>query len=122
MCILLVEDEFLIRLLMAEVLQHAGFGVVAAASGDEAIELIRQRHHPFRALVTDYHMPGSADGSRVATFIRQHWPTIPVVIATGRPEVFLPQWNQGFGYSLLRKPYTPSDLVRLIQTLLDAPA
>jgi CheY-like chemotaxis protein len=117
-CILLVEDEPLIREIMVECLQDAGLDVMEAATGDEAIEFIRARSRHFSILVTDFHMPGRTDGSTVASCIRWHLPQIPVVIASGRPEVFRAQWKTELGYTLLRKPYRPYDLVQLVHELV----
>ncbi len=115
MCVLLVEDEPLIREIMTETLEEAG-----ARPGDEAMELIRSSPKNFTALVTDFHMPGSVDGAEVAACIRQRVPHIPVVIASGRPEVFQPAWQLELGYHLLRKPYGPRQLIALLDQLLPA--
>ena len=118
MCVLLVEDEPLIREIMTETLLEAGHQVAEARTGDEAMELIRRSPKQFIALVTDFHMPGSFDGAEVAARIRACVPGIPVVIASGRPEVFQPAWRVELGYRLLRKPYGPSQLIALLEQLL----
>lgn len=117
MCVLLVEDEPVIREIMAESLADAGFDVVEAASGDEAMALIRTRVHAFTILVTDFHMPGVATGADVAACLRVEYPGLPVVIASGRPDVFKPAWRTELGYGLLRKPYVPRELVALIRQM-----
>jgi len=122
MCVLFVEDEFLIRLIMTEALQDAGLEVLEAATGDEALALIRHPPCRFTALVTDYHMPGDTDGSRVAAVMRRQWPAMPVVIASGRPEIFQPDWRHALGYNLLRKPYMPMELIDLVRQLVDGQA
>ncbi len=118
MCVLLVEDEPMIREVMSETLQDAGFDVYEAPSGDSALELLNNPPRQFRILVTDFHMPGVADGAQVAARMRSLNPGIPVIIATGRPEVLQASWREDFGYNLLKKPYLPSHLVRLVHTLL----
>ena len=118
MCILLVEDEPLIREIMLESLRDAGFEVVEAANGDEAIGLIQGGPHRFSLLVTDFHMPGRSDGSAVAAAMRRRRPEIPVVIASGRPDVFDEGLTAKLGYQLLKKPYRPRDLIQLALTLL----
>ncbi len=111
----------MIREVMAETLQEAGFDVFEAASGDMALALLRDPPKKFSILVTDFHMPGLADGAQVAACMRGLFPDIPVVIATGRPEVLQASWREEFGYNLLKKPYLPSHLVQLVQTLLANP-
>ncbi|TLU73263.1 response regulator [Lichenicoccus roseus] len=121
MCILLVEDEAMIREIMAESLQDAGFEVMQAEDGERAADLIRHPPLVFSALVTDFHMPGTIDGAGVAECMRRCWPTAPVVIASGRPEVFRPHWQSQHGYGLLRKPYLPHQLVEMMRRLLPLP-
>ncbi len=118
MCVLLVEDEPMIREVMAETLQDAGFDVYPASSGDSALELLSNPPRHFTILITDFHMPGQADGAEVAARMRNLDPGIPVIIATGRPEVLQASWREELGYCLLRKPYLPSQLVRLVRSLL----
>ena len=118
MCVLLVEDEPVIREVMAESLADAGYDVVEAASGEEAMRVIRARFHPFRILVTDFHLPGDANGADVAACLRAEYPGLPVVIASGRPDVFKPSWRTKLDYGLLRKPYVPRELVALISQMI----
>jgi len=116
-CVLLVEDNDRIRVLLTEELRDAGFDVVGAQTGDEAVELIYDPPMTFTALVTDLHMLGHADGADVAASRRSIWPSTPVIIVLGRPDVFEPHWKQNLGYKLLRKPLLASDLVRLVASL-----
>ena len=105
---------------MSESLQDAGFEVVEAVSGEQAVLLIRAQPQRFRALVTDFHMPGMLDGADVASCLREHQPGVPVVIASGRPEVFQDYWRTRLGYKLLCKPYGPGELVGLVSRLVAA--
>ncbi len=107
---------------MTESLQEAGFEVMQAESGDRAVELIRDAPCPFSALVTDFHMPGRIDGAGVARRMRKVWPRLPVVIVSGRPEVFREQWESEDGYGVLRKPYLPRQLIELVRQLVQAAA
>jgi two-component system, response regulator PdtaR len=59
--ILIVEDEFLLRLDSAETIGNAGFEVVQAANADEAIAILKSRPD-IRVVFTDIQMPGSMDG------------------------------------------------------------
>jgi CheY-like chemotaxis protein len=115
--VLLVEDEPLIREIMAESLEDAGYAVLQASTGDEAISMIRDELLIITALVTDFHMPGEADGAAVASCIREKWPDMPVVIASGRPDVMKLSWQEKKGYRLLRKPYGPGQLIGVLKEL-----
>ena len=116
-CILLVEDEPLIREIMAESLEDAGFVVLPVRTGDEAISVILDGLVRITALVTDFHMPGDADGAAVASCIRELWPDMPVVIASGRPDIMKQSWQYENGYRLLCKPYCPRQLIGVLREL-----
>ncbi|MBW4021911.1 MAG: response regulator [Proteobacteria bacterium] len=120
MCVLLVEDEYLIREIMAESLEDAGYAVVRASTGDEAIELLEELPMALTALVTDFHMPGRMDGAGVASAVRGKWPGMPVVIASGRPDILQQSWQATEGYRLLMKPYGPRQLIGLLEEILSA--
>lgn len=74
LCILFVEDEPLIRLILAEELTDAGFEVCQAENGDEAVKLIRDSPIAFTLLITDIHMPGERDGVAVARLMHRQNP------------------------------------------------
>ena len=63
--ILIVEDEFLIRMATAEAIRDAGFQVVEAPDADSAIVILESRSD-IQVVFTDIHMPGSMDGARLA--------------------------------------------------------
>ena len=64
--ILIVEDEFLLRLDSAETIESAGFGVIQAANPGEAIAFLRARPD-IHVVFTDIQMPGSMDGLKTGT-------------------------------------------------------
>ncbi len=118
MCILLVEDEFLIRLILAEELTENGFTVREAENGDEASALIETNSDAFTLLVTDIHMPGKLDGIEVARRMRERRPDIPVIYTTGRPNVLNALRPLGEREILVPKPFTPSELLGVVRRLL----
>lgn len=124
MCILFVEDEILIRDIMRESLLEAGFEVLDFGNADDAVAAISNRSHEFSVLVTDLHLPGGRDGLAVAEAMRAHYPHVPIVIATGRPDVLgadmlavdMPG-TEASPFRLLAKPYGVRDLVRTVNEL-----
>ena len=118
MCILLVEDEWLIRVMIAEELVEGGFAVREAADSDEASALIAADPSAFTLLVTDIHMPGSLDGIGVARLLRAHCPDIPVIYATARPDVLNELQPLGPREVLLCKPFATSALLTAVRRLL----
>lgn len=118
MCILLVEDEWLIRTMFAEELGRNGFAVREAANGDQASALVMEDPALYTLLVTDIHMPGSLDGLGVARLLREHRPDIPVIYATGRPDALNALQPLGPRDVLLCKPFPLSDLLAKVRRLL----
>ena len=80
--VLLVEDEYLIRMMVAEFLQDEGFEVIEAWDGDEAARLL-DGACGFDVLFTDVRMPGTMDGIDVAMHARRRYPMIPLLVVSG---------------------------------------
>ncbi len=119
--VLLVEDEFLIRLTLAESLVAAGFEVAEAESGDEAVRLI-VGPDGFDVLVTDIQMPGDIDGVALARKLHETEPSIPVVYMTGQPEALNAAQPLGPCEAFIRKPYAPAEVLALVRQVLAARA
>ncbi|MBV9757345.1 MAG: response regulator [Alphaproteobacteria bacterium] len=102
---LLVEDEYLIRLTLAEALADEGFAVLEAASADEALNLLR-RNPDIGLLLTDIQLPGSVDGHGLVRRAREHAPSLPVIYMTGRGVAAASDPNA----VVLTKPFLPSEI------------
>lgn len=111
--VLLVEDEMLIRELAAEDLADAGFTVVTATTGDEALVLVEQ-DRDFQLLFTDIHMPGEVDGMALVALAREILPDLPVIYATGLSDA---PGDLGPLERFVRKPYVFEDVLRLMVEL-----
>ena len=120
MCILLVEDEPLIRRILAEELAEAGFEVREAETGEQAAALIAAAPTSFTVLVTDIHMPGSLDGIELARLLRAQRPDIPIIYTTGRPDTLDSTGHLGARNVLIAKPFAPSYLLAVVHRLLGA--
>lgn len=83
--ILLVEDEFLIRMAAADALRESGFVVMEAASAEEALALVASGLQP-DALFTDIRMGGLRDGLDLAEGLRTQLPRLLVIIASGHAD------------------------------------
>jgi CheY-like chemotaxis protein len=118
MCVLLVEDEWLIRTIMSEELIDAGFEVTSVETGDEALTLLNGPRGWFTVLVTDIHMPGLTDGIRLARIVRAQFPNVPIIYTTGRPDALDRAGLPGGRISTLVKPYKPSRLIEAVRTAL----
>lgn len=80
---LVVDDDGLIRMDAAAILEEAGFRTFEASDGDKAIGLLAEQHALIVLLFTDVQMPGSRDGFAVARETARHWPHISIVVASG---------------------------------------
>jgi len=117
-CILLVEDEWLIRAMVAEELMGGGFTVCEAGDGDQASVLIMEDPTLYTLLVTDIHMPGSLDGIEVARLLLARRPDLPVIYTTGRPDVLNALQPLGPKEVVLCKPFALSALLAAARRLL----
>ena len=102
--VLLVEDEVLLRMSTTDMLEQLGCSVAGVGSGEAALELLAQEGD-YDLLVTDVGLPGIS-GEELATKVREQYPSLPVVIASGygRPSL------QGEGIQFVSKPYSSVDL------------
>lgn len=115
--VLLVEDEFLIRTMVAEVLRDEGFEVVEAGDGHQAVTLI-DTLDGFDMLLTDVQMPGSIDGIHVAAHIQQRHANIPVIVVSAHPENAQRLARAVPRGIFLRKPYELGVLVKTLQRMV----
>ena len=81
--IIVVEDEFLIRLTLVEALNDEGFQVLEAETADAALPMLLD-DRGIRLLVTDIQLPGALDGRALADAVRRQIPGLPVIFTTGR--------------------------------------
>ena len=112
--VLIVEDELLLRIDAAEMIQAAGFEVVEAANADQAIEVLEARRD-IAVVFTDIQMPGSMDGLKLARAVRGRWPPIKIIATSGRlhvGEMDLPE-----GGRFLPKPYSHAEVARVLREL-----
>ncbi len=110
--VLIVEDEFLLRMDAADMIADAGFEVVEAGNADEAIEILEARRD-VTVVFTDIQMPGSMDGLKLARAVRGRWPPIKIVATSGHvgvAETDLPE-----GGRFLPKPYNPIDVAGVLR-------
>jgi two-component system, cell cycle sensor histidine kinase and response regulator CckA len=117
--ILLVEDEYAVRELARGILETAGYTVLEAPRGEEAIQIARTHRSPINLLLTDVVMP-LMGGRQLAEAIKEIDRNIKVVFMSGYAESAIA--HRGIleaGAELLQKPFTPDTLVRKIREVLD---
>jgi two-component system, response regulator PdtaR len=110
--ILTVEDESLLSAYLGEVLEDAGYRVIAAADADAAIAVLESRND-IRIVITDINMPGSMDGLKLAAAVQGRWPPIKIIIATGKG---VPQADEmPKGSRFIAKPYAPDKILAAVR-------
>jgi two-component system, response regulator PdtaR len=113
--VLVVEDESLIRMNATAMVEEAGFEAIAASDADEAIRILESRND-IRAVFTDVHMPGSMDGIRLASVVRNRWPLVALIVTSGQTNV--PDSDLPTGGRFLRKPYAPVQIETALRQLI----
>jgi two-component system, cell cycle sensor histidine kinase and response regulator CckA len=109
--VLLVEDEETVRLMTRQVLRRAGWSVIEAASGGEALQLIDAMAHPVDALVSDVVMPGMS-GIALAEAVLDRSPDIRVVLLSGyTAETLHLEAAMGRGARFVSKPASRRELL-----------
>ena len=117
--ILVVEDDQLVQTMVEVALSDGGFEPTIAASGEEAVTLLKGGLIKYRALVTDIILIGRMNGWEVAKRVREIDPEFPIVYMTGTSAD--EYGSQGVPNSiLLNKPFAPAQLVTAVSQLLNA--
>jgi CheY-like chemotaxis protein len=117
--LLLVDDEARVRRLARQVLERAGFGVLEADGGDQALELFAEHADRIRLVLLDLTMPGLA-GEAVLREIHAREPAARVLLSSGYDEgdAMRRLASQKLG-GFLPKPYQPADLLDAVRRVLE---
>jgi DNA-binding response OmpR family regulator len=119
--ILVVDDDELFRRMLRSTLERAGYSVVEASDGDEAIRLVRAQ--PPSAVVLDLIMP-NREGLETLSELGRLGTKLPVIAISGggrlNPESYL-SMARGLGAAeTLEKPFEPGELLEKVRALLPA--
>lgn len=113
--VLVVEDEILVRMDIAMSLEHEGFVILEASNADEAIAILNARSD-ISLMFTDIDMPGSMDGLKLAEAVRDRWPPVKIIVASGHrsfTDELLPVEGRFFS-----KPYDHADVITTMREML----
>jgi PAS domain S-box-containing protein len=120
--ILMVEDEDDLRQITARILTRAGYHVLAATGGTQALHLAQTHPGPIHLLLTDVIMPNML-GNEVAAQVKQRRPDIPVLYMSGYAEPVLTEnGTLPDGVTLIEKPFTSHELLNRVRTVLHSAA
>ncbi len=111
--VLVVEDEILIRMHLAEALRNAGFQVIEASDGDEA-QRVLCNISGIQLLITDIQMPGALNGLALARWARRQFPDIKIAVVSANVHTYAPQ-----GVDLVfEKPFDVDRILAEVQRLV----
>ena len=113
--IVLVEDEALVREVTARVLGRAGYTVLEAHDGQEALEILRRHETHIDLVITDVVM-AKLGGLELARRLRREQPGLPILLMSGYSTDELPADDPTIGF--VQKPFTPGELLLKMSALL----
>jgi PAS domain S-box-containing protein len=117
--ILLVEDEDVVRGLARQILQQAGYNVLDACSGEEALRLGREHGDPIHLLLTDVVMPETS-GKEIAQRLTSLRPATRVLFMSGyTDDAIVHHGILDSNVEFIQKPFTPVALARKVREVLD---
>ena len=118
--ILIVEDEYLIRIALSEYLQEHGFKVVESGRADQAIEIIRNSDGMIDLVFSDVVMPGKMDGFGLAQWVRSNRPGLPIILTSGNARKIASAKELCESEPFLAKPYDLKHVVAQIHAVIEA--
>ena len=120
--ILLVEDDPVVRRVVTSMLDHHGYRLIPAGSGEEALALARAAPDTVDLLITDLVMPG-LNGRETAEAVRSLQPQARVLYMSGyTDDAVIRVGGFDLGVSFLQKPFSGDELARRVRELLDSHA
>ena len=118
--ILLVEDEAVVRGLARQILEQAGYKVLEASGGEEAVHLTTEHSGAIDLVLTDVVMP-KASGKEIAELIKSIRPDARVLFMSGyTDEAIVHHGVLDSGVEFIQKPFTPASLARKVREVLES--
>jgi CheY-like chemotaxis protein len=116
--ILVAEDEPQVRAVVTRILQRAGYRVLTAEDGDQAVRRFREHQDQIGLVLTDAVMPNK-NGADALAEIRAIAPGLPAVLCSGYSDALDRFNNPASGVAFLPKPYEPDVLLRVVRRQRD---
>jgi DNA-binding NtrC family response regulator len=117
--ILIVEDDVLVRMPIAQYLRDCGYKVIEAGNADEAMTVLMHKETVVDIVFSDIEMPGAVDGFGLAKWIREHRPGLDVLLAGTVPRA-VDQAKELCEQGSVPKPYEAQIVHNHIKRLLAA--
>jgi two-component system, response regulator PdtaR len=113
--ILVVEDIPLIRMGAVDLFVNAGFEALEAESADDAIRILESRQD-IHLVFTDVGMPGTMDGIKLSHYIRDRWPPVKLIVASGK--AIIEESHLPVGAKFFSKPYDEGAIIQTVMGML----
>ena len=113
--VLIVEDSTLIRMGAVDLVISAGYEALEACDADEAIQILESRND-IDLVFTDVQMPGTMDGIKLCHYIRERWPPVKLLVASGN--AILEESSLPTGSRFFAKPYDDHAIADAMARLL----
>ena len=113
--VLVVEDDELIRMVAVDLVESAGYQAHEAPNADKAVQILKTKDD-IDLVFTDVQMPGRMDGIRLSHYIRDRWPPVKIIVASGSDHVeesMLPDGSRFFP-----KPYNCQAIIEEMARML----
>jgi DNA-binding NtrC family response regulator len=118
--VLVVEDEVLIRLVIADYLRECGFKVYEAATALEAIEVLESDQASIDLVFTDIRLPGEINGFALGQWVRANRPGLPVILTSGDSKKSDAAKELCENEPFFAKPYDVQLVVARIRSIIEA--
>lgn len=113
--VLVIEDSPLIRMGAVDLVESAGYEALEARDADEAIRILESRGD-IDLVFTDVQMPGTMDGIKLSHYIRDRWPPVKIILASGK--AILEESSLPVGSRFFPKPYDDHSIADAIARML----
>ena len=116
--ILIVEDEMMLRMRAVDMVEDAGYTSLEAVDADGAVTILESRSD-IALMMTDIQMPGSMDGLGLAHAVHARWPSIKIMVVSGRlkqSNIDLPADSRFFG-----KPLEAGEMIAQMRSMIGHP-
>jgi CheY-like chemotaxis protein len=116
--VLVVDSEIIVRMTLGEYLRSCGYRVIEAASGEEALKVLKDSDLPIDMALTEVELRGEIDGFQLAAWIRNRRPQIGVILAGTPKRAAKAAGDLCEDGPMMSKPYDPQLVVDRIKRLL----
>jgi CheY-like chemotaxis protein len=113
--VLVVEDSAIVRMGAVDLVMDAGYEALEAQDADEAIRILESRSD-IDLVFTDVQMPGTMDGIKLSHYIRDRWPPVRIMVASGK--TILEESSLPVGSRFFSKPYADHTIADAMALML----